>query len=150
MRLIYQSISCLILAIIFAPLYVNCSSWWPWTRYHVSITNWMPGDTVDAHCYYGHDQHNRNIPVYESLTWSFKAKLLTEVRYYCDIYRSNGHINFLAFEDSGDFIDNGCGGRHCFWNATYQGIALKNLKNGEFVLQQTWGPRNKNTQNILT
>ncbi|KAK9670113.1 hypothetical protein RND81_13G178400 [Saponaria officinalis] len=143
MRLLYQSISCLILAMVFAPSYVNCSTWWPWTTYHVAVTNWMPDETLHVHCYHGDDEYVRDIPLYENLTWSFKTELLIFVRYYCDILRSDGQIRFIAFEDSTYFIDERCGGRHCFWNATNEGIALKNLKNGEYVLEQTWGSRDK-------
>ncbi|KAK9670115.1 hypothetical protein RND81_13G178600 [Saponaria officinalis] len=141
MRLLYQLISCLILAMVFAPSYVNCSSWWPWIRYHVAVTNWMPSETLETHCFFEHDKHDRNIPVYENLTWSFKTQFLTGVTYHCDIYRLNMHIRFIAFEDSTYFIDGRCGGRHCFWNATKEGIALKNLNTGEYVLAQIWRSR---------
>ncbi|KAK9670116.1 hypothetical protein RND81_13G178700 [Saponaria officinalis] len=144
MRILYQSISCLILAMVFAPSFVNCSTWWPWTTYHVAVTNWMPSETLETYCYYyGHDKHVRNIPVHENLTWSFKTQFFSGVAYICDIYRSNGYINFIAFEDTTYFIDKRSAGRHCFWNATNEGIALKNLKTGEYVLDQTWGPRGK-------
>ncbi|KAK9670110.1 hypothetical protein RND81_13G178100 [Saponaria officinalis] len=126
---------------VFAPTYVICYSPWPWIRYHIAVTNWMSSETLETHCFSEHDKHDRNIPVYENLSWSFKTPIRTG--YHCDIYRLDMHIRFVAFEDSPDFIDEGCGGRHCFWNATNEGIALKNLKSGKYVLAQTWRSRDK-------
>lgn len=115
----------------------------PRVRYHVKIDNALSADTLDTHCF-KHGLHYKDlghyhIPVNGNFNWTFRTYLFGLVYYECTLtWPNHGFISFTAFIDNADFVDNYCGGRHCFWKAVDDGIYLYNIKKKIYVFRGSW------------
>ena len=105
--------------------------------------DWMSGEMVDAHCWCTICEKDlkERVAIYGNMTWDFRTQIGFDTDYECDLRISNGHVHFFAFREDPDFLDNGCGGRHCIWNATYDGLFLFNIPTQKFFLKAKWGPK---------
>uniref|UniRef100_A0A7C8YCU6 S-protein homolog n=1 Tax=Opuntia streptacantha TaxID=393608 RepID=A0A7C8YCU6_OPUST len=112
-------------------------------KYHVIIMDWMSGEMLNTHCWCAICEKDLKdtVPIYGNMTWDFRTQIGFDTDYECDLRISNGHIHFFAFREDPDFLDNGCGGRHCIWNATYDGLFLFNIPTQKFLPKAKWGPK---------
>ena len=106
--------------------------------------NNLSNATLDLNCT-GDDRYFglQHLAVNTNFTWCLYTAYFQTVSYDCDAKWANGHLKFNAFKDTKDFVDDGCGGRHCIWKATDFGLYLYQIQQKKFVFKFGWG-NNKN------
>ncbi|KAK9678454.1 hypothetical protein RND81_11G212600 [Saponaria officinalis] len=113
------------------------------TKFHVIIMNLMSQETLNTHCISDYQEQNfsNQIAPNTNLTWSFTTQLFGQTNYTCDLSISKARVNILAYSEDEDFVDDGCGGRHCFWKVARDGIYLYHIHKQQFFLKYRWGPK---------
>ncbi|KAL9235815.1 hypothetical protein vseg_010549 [Gypsophila vaccaria] len=131
--------------ILFAILYLAClrrvASWsLSPAYYNISVGNGLPNSTLWVHCKSGDDDRGlHTIPRGANFSWVIKTHWVKKRIYFCGLTWDNyGRKTFDAFLDEQDFVDQGCGGRHCFWKAMPDGIYLYNIRKGHYVKKDKW------------
>ncbi|KAK9666684.1 hypothetical protein RND81_14G203500 [Saponaria officinalis] len=112
------------------------------TKFHVIIMNLMH-ETLNTHCIcvFKEQDFSNQVAPNTNLTWSFTTELFGLSNYTCDLSVSNAHVNILAYAEDEDFVDGGCGGRHCFWKVAPDGIYLYHIHKQQFFLKYQWVPK---------
>lgn len=124
---------------------VHASPFLKGVAFHVAIINGLSSDTLDVHCNGdSRDLGLQHLSVNTNFTWDFKTAYFYSASYDCNLKWVEGQNKFNVFKDDGKFIDDECGGRHCFWKATDFGIYLYHIQKQQFVFKFGWGKNNMN------
>ncbi|KAL8141241.1 hypothetical protein V2J09_007262 [Rumex salicifolius] len=113
-------------------------------KYHVIVLNGLEagGDgkvLLGVHCKSKDDDLGiRFLDVNQEFEWRFRTNVLETTLFFCGFSWVGGRKVFDAFKDDPDFLDGGCGGRHCTWKAQEDGIYLYNLKQNNYKLVYKW------------
>ncbi|KAK9716038.1 hypothetical protein RND81_06G207000 [Saponaria officinalis] len=115
-------------------------------QYIVNIENNLNNDNLDVHCheykqrYIDYGSHHLLKNANYSIT--LKASVLFDVRKItCTLtcfLNCNTTVRFRAFFSDPKFIDNECGGRHCFFKLEDDGIYLYNIKKTKYAKYMMW------------
>lgn len=100
---------------------------------------------LDVICYgESKDYGLQHLAVSTNFTWSFKTSFTHTVIYNCNLKYHGEQCNITVFMDNILFIDDECGGRHCFWKANKTGIYLFNFQKQQSMLIYEWFKNNMN------
>ncbi|KAK9666682.1 hypothetical protein RND81_14G203300 [Saponaria officinalis] len=112
------------------------------TKFHVVIMN-LVEETINTNCtsVYKEEHFRNQIAPNTNLTWSFKTDWLIQTDYACDLSISNAQVHILAYAELKNFVDDGCGGRHCFWKVSRDGIYLYHIQKQQFFWKYRWEPK---------
>ncbi|XP_021762988.1 S-protein homolog 74-like [Chenopodium quinoa] len=137
----------LILAIIIISIqpkiYVNAKAFAKYVEYHVAVINNLSNDTLDVHCKGDDGEFTdlklQHVQVNANFTFDLRTAFTYTVSYECVIdWVEGGEIKFESFRDTSKFLDDGCGGLHCFWKATNFGLYLFQIQKQTYVFKFGW------------
>ena len=112
------------------------------THHEFNIENALSKDLLDVQC----NSNNEgalglaHVPLHGNYTHGFKTGLFKTVTYTCTLTNPNTRAFkvFEVFIDAQKFIDNQCGGRHCFWKVQDDGIYLYQIHKNEYIKRYDW------------
>ena len=111
-------------------------------HYEFNIENALTKDVLDVNCNSNNDGALglTHIPLHGNYTHRFKTGLLKTVTYTCtlSIPTTRAFKVFEVFIDAQKFIDNQCGGRHCFWKVQDDGIHLYQIHESQYIKRYDW------------
>ncbi|XP_056689964.1 S-protein homolog 1-like [Spinacia oleracea] len=109
-------------------------------KYHIAVINGLSNETLNVHCKSdSQDKGLQILAVNTNFTWSISTSFTSQAFFNCNIIKEHGgKIEFLAFLDNAKFIDDGCGGRHCFWKARDNGLYLWHIPDQIYVFKYGW------------
>lgn len=107
--------------------------------YQVAVENGL-NNTLWVHCKSGDsDLGPHKLAKDANFSWVFKTSVLKKRLYFCGLtWNKHWRKTFDAFTDEQEFVDRGCGGRHCFWKALDDGIYLYNIYKAKFFKKFKW------------
>ncbi|PRQ41577.1 putative plant self-incompatibility S1 [Rosa chinensis] len=120
-------IYCVVLLIALAFGSSNASINFPGTKKFVRIVNNLSkGERLNFHCQSkDNDIGVRSLAVNEQYEFSFRINIWRTTLFFCRLWYSDKHAEFVAFKVSYDFYQD-CGNQdHCIWTAKEDGVYLK-------------------------
>uniref|UniRef100_A0A7C9D2U6 S-protein homolog n=1 Tax=Opuntia streptacantha TaxID=393608 RepID=A0A7C9D2U6_OPUST len=100
----------------------------------------MGDGVLNVHCRSDNDDLGLvRLPVHSNYTHNFRTQMFRTTLYYCEL-TAPGFVQktFDTFKDVIEFVDNECGGRHCFWKATDEGIFLYQIQKKQYFKKYDW------------
>ena len=121
------------------------------TQYVFSIENAMENGILNVHCKSNNDDLGLvRLPVQNNYTHELRTEFFNTISFFCELMvPDRNYIVFDTFRDVIEFVDQECGGRHCFWKACDDGIYLYHIQKHKYILRHHWGsyPPDHNIRN---
>jgi len=112
-------------------------------HYTFNIENALSDDALDVHCSSNTKEGDlgiEHVPLHGNYVHRFKTGLVTTVSYGCTLTIPRDRVFKVVqvFTDAQKFVDEQCGGRHCFWKVQDDGIYLYQIHRGQSVKMYSW------------
>lgn len=122
------------------PIYVKGWAVGP-THYEFSVENAMDVGIMNVHCKSEDDDLGLvRLPVHNNYTHGFRTQFFKTISFFCELMIPGRSYKIIdTFKDVIEFVDHQCGGRHCFWQATENGIYLFHLQRNKYFKKFDWG-----------